>query len=106
VEEKPFHRQTSTRGFELFNPLKMLGAVVCTGDEQAAQYCAFHKNCPGFTATRKVRGLTLQIEVKSSTGEKRGATPLEVDGKMIAGNFIPAAQLRDGTEIMAQIGIP
>ncbi|MEI6194812.1 MAG: N,N'-diacetylchitobiose phosphorylase [Verrucomicrobiota bacterium] len=63
------------------------------------------KSWPDFTATRKFRGLTLHIEVKNPAAKNRGVTRLEVDGKMIAGNFIPAAQLRDGTKIVAQIGI-
>jgi cellobiose phosphorylase len=59
------------------------------------------KDWPGFTATRKFRGLTLHIEVKNPSGKNRGVTSLEVDGKMIDGNFIPVAQLRDESKITA-----
>jgi len=47
------------------------------------------KSWPGFTATRKYRGVEYQIEVKNPNGVCKGVKSVTVDGKKVAGNVIP-----------------
>jgi len=56
---------------------------------------------PGFTATRKFRGMTLHIDVKNPAGKCRGVTRIEIDGKLLNDNFVPSALLHDGARIVA-----
>ena len=62
------------------------------------------KNWPGFTAKRVFRGKTLHIEVKNPSGVCRGVKSLTLDGRPIAGSLIPAARLRNGAKIVAELG--
>jgi cellobiose phosphorylase len=59
------------------------------------------KDWPGFTATRKFRGLTLHLEVRNPAGKNRGVTRLELDGTPLAGTLLPSEQLREGARIVA-----
>ncbi len=47
------------------------------------------KSWPGFTATRKYRGVEYQIEVKNPNGVCKGVKSVTVDGKKVEGNVIP-----------------
>jgi cellobiose phosphorylase len=47
------------------------------------------KSWPGFTATRKYRGVEYQIEVKNPNDVCKGGKSVTVDGKKVAGNVIP-----------------
>jgi cellobiose phosphorylase len=62
------------------------------------------KNWPGFKMTRVFRDKTLKIEVKNPSGVCKGVTSLSVDGKTIAGNFLPLDHLKDGSKIVATLG--
>jgi cellobiose phosphorylase len=62
------------------------------------------KSWPGFTAKRLFRGKTLHLEVKNPSGVSRGVKSLIVDGRPIEGNLIPAARLRNGATIVAELG--
>jgi cellobiose phosphorylase len=62
------------------------------------------KNWPGFKMTRVFRDKTLKIEVKNPSGVCKGVTSLSVDGKTIAGNFLPLDRLKDGSKIVATLG--
>ncbi len=46
-----------------------------------------------FTVTRKFRGCEITIEVDNSSGVMKGVSSLEIDGKTIDGNIIPADAL-------------
>ncbi|MEI6492133.1 MAG: glycosyl hydrolase family 65 protein [Verrucomicrobiota bacterium] len=61
------------------------------------------KDWPGFTATRKFRGMTLHIEVKNPSGKNRGVSRLEIDGSVVKGNLIASARLREGAIITATL---
>ncbi len=62
------------------------------------------KAWPGFTVTRRFRGLTLHLEVKNPRGVNRGVTRLVIDGEVIDGNTAPIACLHDGAKILAELG--
>jgi len=47
------------------------------------------KSWPGFTATRKFRGDTYDIEVKNPSNVSKGVSSLTIDGKKVEGNVIP-----------------
>lgn len=59
------------------------------------------KEWPGFTATRKFRGMTLHIEIKNPNGKNRGISNLTVNGSPVEGNFVAASLLTNGTAIRA-----
>lgn len=58
---------------------------------------------PGFTAKRIFRGMTLRIEVKNPDRKNRGVSRIEVDGRLLDGNFLPVSELRDGAVITATL---
>jgi len=62
------------------------------------------KAWPGFTMRRVFRGKTLHIEVRNPAGVCRGVKSLMVDGQPVTGNLIPAARLRRGSRIVAELG--
>ena len=62
------------------------------------------KSWPGFTVKRVFRGRTLHIEVKNPAGVSRGVKSLAIDGRPVAGNLLPAADLTDGARIVAVLG--
>ena len=62
------------------------------------------RDWPGFTATRKFRGMTLHIEVKNPSGKNRGVAKLTVNGSPVEGNFVPASLLVDGANLVAELG--
>jgi cellobiose phosphorylase len=47
---------------------------------------------PGFTARRRFRGATYEIDVRNPDGLCRGVQRLTVDGNTVAGNLIPLAE--------------
>ncbi len=59
---------------------------------------------PGFSASRRFRGLTVHVEVDNPRGVNRGVVNLTVDGEPLPGNLAPAARLRDGTRVVATLG--
>ena len=61
------------------------------------------RHWPGFTATRKFRGLTLHLEVKNPAGKNRGVTRLELDGQVLPENFVPVARLRNGAQLVVTL---
>ncbi len=62
------------------------------------------KDWPGFTLTRKFRGLTIHVEVRKPRRKVRGLKSLTVDGQPVAGDIVPVADLRDGSRIVAVLG--
>lgn len=62
------------------------------------------KAWPGFTATRTFRGKTVHIEVRNPAGVNRGVKSLILDGVAIPGGLIPAARLKNGASIVAELG--
>ncbi len=62
------------------------------------------KAWPGFTVRRVFRGKTLHIEVKNPAGVNRGVKSLTLDGQPLAGSLIPAAKLKSGAKIVAELG--
>lgn len=61
---------------------------------------------PGFRAVRRFRGMTLHIEVRNPQGLNAGVQEVEVDGRVLPGNFIPLAELRDGARVVAKLQAP
>jgi cellobiose phosphorylase len=59
---------------------------------------------PKFTARRVFRGKSIDIEVTNPHGVSRGVKSLTIDGRPIDGNLIPAAQLKDGSRVVAVLG--
>ena len=53
---------------------------------------------------RTFRGKKIEIDVINAPGVSKGIASLTVDGKAVAGNFIPAKLLKNGTKIVAQMG--
>ena len=62
------------------------------------------KAWPRFTVRRVLRGRTLAIEVQNPGGVSRGVQSLTVDGRPVAGNLVPNADLTDGAKIVAVLG--
>jgi len=62
------------------------------------------KKWSGFTMRRVFRGLTLHVEVRNPRHVCRGVKSLTLDGRPLAGNFVPVDQLRDGSVIVAVLG--
>jgi N,N'-diacetylchitobiose phosphorylase len=62
------------------------------------------KNWPGFTMQRTFRSKQLTINVHNPAGKCRGISSVKVNGKTIAGNLIPVAELPDQATIEATIG--
>lgn len=62
------------------------------------------KAWPGFTVKRVFRGKTVHIEVKNRAGVNRGVKSLTLDGQPLTGNLIPAAKLKNGAKIVAELG--
>ena len=59
---------------------------------------------PGFKATRRFRGSTIQIEVKNPDGVCRGVRSLTLNGETLPGNWIPAQGLSVADEVEAVLG--
>jgi len=59
---------------------------------------------PGFTARRRFRGKTLEIRVDNPRGVQHGVAELRLNGKIIPGNLIPAAQLAADSTITVVLG--
>jgi len=58
---------------------------------------------PGYTATRRFRGMLVHIEVKNLHGVQRGVGPLSVNGEPLEGNLVPLAKLSDGARIVVEM---
>lgn len=61
------------------------------------------RDWPGFTATRKYRGMDIHIGVLNPAGRNRGVKTLEVDGVAQAGNFVPLENLHNGSRIIVHL---
>jgi cellobiose phosphorylase len=62
------------------------------------------KAWPGFSATRRFRGATYQIEVKNPSGVNRGVKELLVDGRPLAGDILPPAPTGATVHVVATLG--
>ncbi len=58
----------------------------------------------GFTATRKYRGKTIQIEIHNPTHICKGVRSLELDGVRIIGNLINFKDMRSDSHVEAWLG--
>jgi cellobiose phosphorylase len=58
---------------------------------------------PGFTATRKFRGMTLRIIVNNPHRKTRGLAQMIVNGTPVEGNFVPLDLLDSETTIQATL---
>jgi N,N'-diacetylchitobiose phosphorylase len=59
---------------------------------------------PGFKATRRFRGRTIQIEVENPAGVCRGVQTLTLNGERLAGNLLPADRLREHNQVKVVLG--
>lgn len=59
---------------------------------------------PGFSASRKFRGMTLKIEVTNPSSAGQGVKRVCVNGREIQGNFVPLASMSDGAAIEVVLG--
>ena len=50
----------------------------------------------GFSATRKFRGFTIDIEVKNPNKVNKGVSKITLNGEEIKGNIIPEVKLQAG----------
>lgn len=62
------------------------------------------KAWPGFTATRRFRGKTVNITVTNPKGVEKGVVSLRLNGEVLAGNLIPASKLKDVNEAVVEMG--
>ncbi len=62
------------------------------------------KRWPGFTVTRRFRGMTIHIEVRNPDGRNRGVAKLLVDGETIAGDVAPLSRLKNDSRVVAELG--
>ena len=61
---------------------------------------------PGFRATRRFRGKTIQIEVKNPEGMCYGVKSLTLNGQLLRGKLVPADQLVDKNVVEVVMGVP
>ncbi len=59
---------------------------------------------PGFRATRRFRGRTIQIEVRNPAAVCRGVQSLALNGEAMAGNLVPADCLLDTNSVVVILG--
>jgi N,N'-diacetylchitobiose phosphorylase len=59
---------------------------------------------PGFKATRRFRGRTIQITVRNPDGVCRGVRTLTLNGETLAGTLIPADRLGDRNRVEVTLG--
>ncbi|MFZ6030301.1 MAG: GH36-type glycosyl hydrolase domain-containing protein [Chloroflexota bacterium] len=59
---------------------------------------------PGYTATRRFRGKTLNIEVTNPNQVCRGVKSLTVNGKAVEGNLIPLEMLAETNQVEVVLG--
>ena len=59
---------------------------------------------PGFKATRRFRGRTVEIEVKNPNGICRGVKSLTLNGKPLPGNLVPADRLGEKNLVEVVLG--
>lgn len=62
------------------------------------------RSWPGFTATRRFRGKTVRLKVSNPSGVSKGVRRLLLDGVQLPDNLLPASRLRDGSEVVAELG--
>ncbi len=53
---------------------------------------------------RRFRGKTVRIEVQNPKGLNRGIASLTINGKALAGDLVPSAELTDGAKVVAILG--
>ena len=61
------------------------------------------KTWPGFTARRRFRRMTIQIEVMNPNAQNRGVKSVDVDGLPLSGNLIPEDLLKDGSRVVVRL---
>ena len=59
---------------------------------------------PGFKATRKFRGMTIDIEVTNPDGVQKGTRSITADGEPVDGSVVPLEILSDGCRIEVVMG--
>ncbi|MBK8988954.1 MAG: N,N'-diacetylchitobiose phosphorylase [Chloroflexi bacterium] len=59
---------------------------------------------PGFSATRRFRGKTVEIEVQNPQGVCRGVRWLTLNGERLAGNLVPAERLAAYNRVEVVLG--
>ena len=59
---------------------------------------------PGFTATRRFRGKTLQIEVKNPDRVCRGVKSMALNGETLADNLVPVDKLTEQSRVEVVLG--
>jgi len=62
------------------------------------------KAWPGFTMTRVFRGKRVRIEVQNPNGVSKGIKSLNVGGKVVEGNLVPLALIKDNVKVVAVLG--
>ena len=60
---------------------------------------------PGFKATRRFRGKTLQIEVKNPDGVSYGVASLTLNGEPLKGKLVPADRLEQNNLVEVVMGV-
>ncbi|MCB8983983.1 MAG: N,N'-diacetylchitobiose phosphorylase [Ardenticatenaceae bacterium] len=59
---------------------------------------------PGFSATRRFRGRTIEVEVKNPYGVCRGVQSLTLNGERLDGNLVPAERLQGHNRVEVVLG--
>ncbi len=58
----------------------------------------------GFKATRSFRGRVIEIEVRNPQGVCRGVKSLNLNGKALSGNLVPADKLGEDNQVVVVLG--
>jgi N,N'-diacetylchitobiose phosphorylase len=58
----------------------------------------------GFEASRRFRGKMVRISVQNAAGVEKGVRSLTLNGRALAGNLIPARNLADTNDVIAEMG--
>jgi cellobiose phosphorylase len=61
-------------------------------------------NWDGFKVTRRFRGATYEIEVRNPEHVQRGVARMEMDGKAIEGNVLPATEAGRTAKVVCFLG--
>jgi N,N'-diacetylchitobiose phosphorylase len=94
---------TGTASWSLFVAVQSILGIVPELDGLRIDPC-IPKHWPRFEVKRVFRGKQIQIRVENPSSVSRGVRQLRVDGKVVSGNVLPLAALRDGLVVEVTLG--
>jgi cellobiose phosphorylase len=94
---------TGTASWSSFVAVQSILGIVPELDGLRIDPC-IPRHWPRFEATRVFRGKRLTIKVENPSSASSGVRQLRLDGKVVSGNVVPLAALRDGLVVEVTLG--